>query len=61
MAVLDTDGLRKLWSIISANLAKKVDKADGKQLSTNDFSDSYKSKLDSVESGANVLRWKSVD
>ncbi len=33
---------------------KKVDKIDGKGLSTNDFSNNYKAKLDGIESGAEV-------
>ncbi len=35
-------------------LAKKVDKVDGMGLSSNDFTDSLKSKLDGIESGAQV-------
>ena len=31
----------------------KVDKVDGKGLSTNDFTDTYKTKLDGIETGAN--------
>lgn len=35
-------------------LAKKVDKVDGKGLSTNDFTDGYKEKLDGIQAGAEV-------
>lgn len=34
-------------------LAKKVDKVSGKGLSTNDFTDEYREKLDGIEDGAN--------
>lgn len=33
---------------IKEALANKVDKEDGKQLSTNDFTDEYKQKIDSI-------------
>lgn len=33
-------------------LAKKVDKEEGKELSSNDFTDDYKNKLDNIEQGA---------
>lgn len=33
---------------VTAQLANKVDKVDGKQLSTNDFTDEYKTQLDSL-------------
>ncbi|MCM1323296.1 MAG: hypothetical protein NC218_03860 [Acetobacter sp.] len=42
----------------------KVDKVDGKGLSTNDFTNEYKQKLDDVESGAEVnvqADWKESD
>ena len=35
-------------------LAKKVDKVAGKDLSTNDFTDGYKEKLDGIQAGAEV-------
>lgn len=38
---------------ITNQLANKVDKVSGKGLSTNDFTDTYKSKLDGIEAGAN--------
>lgn len=44
-----TDNERKLWNTVS----NKVDAINGKILSTNDFDNNYKSKVDSIESGAN--------
>lgn len=35
-------------------LSAKVEKVEGKGLSTNDFTDEYKTKLDGIENGANV-------
>lgn len=53
MAWLDYDGLLYFWQKIKAKLADKVDKVDGKGLSTNDFSAAYKAKLDGIANGAN--------
>lgn len=39
---------------IDDKLAKKVDIVDGKDLSTNDFTNAYKTKLDGIEEGAQV-------
>ena len=38
---------------IDTKLAGKVDKVSGKGLSTNDFTNAYKNKLDGIEEGAN--------
>ena len=38
----------------TAELEGKVDKAEGKDLSTNDFTDAQKNKLDGIEAGANA-------
>lgn len=38
---------------VATEIGKKVDKVDGKGLSQNDFTNAYKSKLDSIENGAN--------
>ena len=38
---------------VNINLSGKVDKVSGKGLSTNDFTDAYKTKLDGVAEGAN--------
>lgn len=47
-AVLDKDGLLYLWGKIKAVVGTKVDKVDGKGLSTNDFTNADKTKLDSL-------------
>lgn len=51
---LDYDGLSHFWSKLKTLLNNKVDKADGKGLSTNDFTGNYKSKLDGIAAGAQV-------
>jgi len=38
---------------LNAEIAKKVDKVDGKDLSSNDYTDDEKSKLEGIEAGAN--------
>ena len=48
---LDKNGLLYLWQKIKAAF---VAKEAGKGLSTNDFNDSYKTKLDGIQSGAQV-------
>ena len=48
MAILDTNGVRRLWQHVVAKLNGKVDKVDGKGLSTNDFTDAEKEKLNSL-------------
>lgn len=45
MAFLSYDGLLYFWQKIKALLAGKVDKIDGKRLSTNDFTTAEKNKL----------------
>lgn len=45
MAFLSYDGLLYLWQKIKALLAGKVDKVDGKGLSTNDYTTAEKTKL----------------
>ena len=49
MAFLDDAGLVQLWQNITAHLANKVEKVPGKYLSSNDFTDGDKAKLDSLE------------
>ena len=49
MAFLDKSGLERLWTIITLKLSTKVDKVVGKGLSTNDFTNEYKTKLDGLE------------
>ena len=45
MAFLDNSGLRRLWAHIVSNLNNKVDKVEGKSLSSNDFTDEEKEKI----------------
>ena len=53
MAWLDYDGLLYFWQKLKLKLDSKVDKVEGKGLSTNDFSAAYKAKLDGIANGAN--------
>ncbi|MGN0620565.1 MAG: hypothetical protein ACI4I9_01755 [Porcipelethomonas sp.] len=48
MAFLDENGLGHLWSKIKALVSTKVDKAEGKGLSTNDYTNEDKQKLDGL-------------
>lgn len=52
MAFLDRTGLERLWSHIVTKLGGKVDKEDGKGLSTNDYTTNEKTKLAGIEEGA---------
>lgn len=47
-------------SAVTSALGGKVDKADGKDLSSNDFTDTLKSKLEGIESGAQANAVTSV-
>lgn len=53
MNFLDNIGLEKLWYNIISKLGKKVDKEEGKGLSTNDYTTDEKNKLAGIEVGAN--------
>lgn len=55
MAFLDTTGLEHLWAQIISKLGNKVDKVDGKGLSTNDYTTDEKTKLSGIEEGANKI------
>ena len=44
MGYLDKTGLTRLWTHIVAKLGEKVDKVDGKGLSTNDYTTAEKTK-----------------
>lgn len=46
---------------VDAKLAQKVDKVSGKTLSTNDFTDAFKAKLEGIEAGAQVNTVSSVN
>lgn len=51
---LDKTGLALVWEKIKNNLSGKVDKIDGKGLSTNDYTSDEKTKLANVAAGAQV-------
>ena len=55
MAFLNNDGLTHLWAKIVAKLGTKVDKVDGKGLSTNDYTTAEKNKLAGIAEGANKI------
>ena len=52
MKFLDYDGLLYFWQQVKGKLSSKVDKVDGKQLSTNDYTTTEKNKLAGIPSGA---------
>ena len=55
MAVyLDKEGLSHFWQGLKQKLANKVDKVEGKGLSTNDFTTAEKNKLEGIEAGADA-------
>lgn len=53
---LDENGLAHLWQriklLVTNKISNKVDKVDGKGLSTNDYTNAEKTKLAGIESGA---------
>ena len=51
---LDDNGVLYLWSKIKALVNTKVDKENGKGLSTNDYTTADQTKLSGIESGAEV-------
>lgn len=51
---LDNNGLLYFWQQIKTKLADKVDKVEGKGLSTNDFTTAEKNKLEGIEAGADA-------
>ena len=57
---LDKTGLAHLWSHIMARLGSKVDKVEGKGLSTNDFTNEDKNKLNSITS-IQLVSWEDGD
>lgn len=54
---LTGDGLRYFWGKINVALGGKVDKIEGKGLSTNDFTDEMKAK---VEASISTVPWDDV-
>ena len=55
--VLDKNGLLYFWGKVTAGLGGKVDKIEGKGLSTNDFTDELKEK---VESAVSEVPWDDI-
>ncbi len=53
MAILDEEGLGYFWNKIKDLIGRKVDKVEGKGLSTNDYTAEEKEKLSMIEAGAN--------
>ena len=51
---VDLTDIETALSAIQSALEDKVDKVEGKGLSTNDFTDALKDKLDGIENGAQV-------
>ena len=53
---LDENGLAHLWQriklLVTNNVSSKVDKVDGKGLSTNDYTNAEKTKLAGIAEGA---------
>ena len=60
---LDENGLSHFWSILSNRLSGKVDKVDGKGLSSNDYTSGEKTKLAGIASQAqaNVIESVTID
>lgn len=54
MGYLDKAGLTRLWTHIVAKLGEKVDKIEGKGLSTNDYTTAEKTKLANVSTSTQV-------
>lgn len=50
---LDSDGLLYFWEKIKGQLGTKVDKVEGKTLTSNDFTDDEKTKLAGIAANAN--------
>ena len=48
---LSKNGVSHIWLTLKQYFNQKVDKVEGKQLSTNDFTDEYKNKIDNAGSG----------
>lgn len=58
---LDSDGLLYFWQNLKAKLSTKVDKADGKGLSANDYTTDEKNKLAAIEENANNYSLPTMD
>ena len=57
---LNYEGLNHFWSKIKTLLGGKVDKVEGKGLSTNDLTDDLLEKLNGIEDGANKITVENV-
>lgn len=57
---LNYEGLTHFWGKLKALFDTKVDKVDGKGLSTNDYTTSEKTKLANIETGANKTTVENV-
>lgn len=57
---IDDNGLKKVWDMVMDRLGLKVDKEEGKGLSTNDYTTTEKNKLAGIASGAEVNTVTSV-
>lgn len=55
MAFLDKQGLERLWDNIIRKLSKKVDKVEGKSLSTNDYTTEEKEKLAAIPASETLV------
>ena len=53
VSIMQAAAIKEVKDELTAAIADKVGKEAGKGLSTNDFTDAYKKKLDGIEDGAN--------
>jgi hypothetical protein len=51
----------ELNEFVDGKIENKVDKVDGKGLSTNDFTNTYKTKLDGISNGANKVQGSDIN
>lgn len=59
---MDSENFKHFWNnILKPNLLKKVDKISGKGLSTNDFTDTYKNAIGSLQDSVGALNTTKVD
>ena len=59
---MDSENFKHFWdNILKPNLLKKVDKVSGKGLSTNDFTDTYKNAIGSLQDSVGALNTTKVD
>ena len=58
MAFLNKTGVERLWAHIISRLGEKVDIVEGKGLSSNDYTDEEKEKLENLEALVGELQTK---